>query len=476
MDRNIKYAWLLFLFVAVSCTKESAELPMPDPVERERSSEGKLRDSTFYYTYYYYLWQNELPDRFPTDRYKTAEDVLEALKSYAKDPSGSPYDRFSFLDRTGTINAEIQQGQVGDFGFDVRYGFNDLLFIKKVIPGSPADRLGLKRGNQILEINGVRDLSYEAMEKDDFNFLMRSLTSSSIGMRIAESVNGPVRAVTVTSGSYQYNPILSKKVFNLEGKKVGYFALDMFISTITNNNRPSYVQQLLDEVNTEFEAQGVKEVIVDLRYNGGGAVITADYITNMLAPNRANNELMYSYRINSTLELQGWGNTVFTPEYIRKTNQLDLDHLYFIVTGSTASASELLINNLKPYIPVTLFGENKTYGKPVGYFAWDIMGADLYAVSFQTINAAGYGDYFAGIPVDYVIGEDILYDFGDSKENMLDEVLFYIQNGRPFQARPYTNSLLAIKGNKLNVLVEDKNRILDNRGRNNMYLLNKNKK
>src|SRR5690606_14609726 len=88
---------------------------------RGMTIEDRLKDSVYLYTYYFYLWQDQLPQTFSTDAYKTAEDVLEQLKSYAKDPSGKIYDRYSFLDRTGAVNAEIQEGRSGSFGFDVRY-------------------------------------------------------------------------------------------------------------------------------------------------------------------------------------------------------------------------------------------------------------------------------------------------------------------------------------------------------------------
>jgi carboxyl-terminal processing protease len=463
---------LSLLLLGNACTKESADPIMPEPIVRERSSEGKLRDSTYFYTYYFYLWQKDLPERFPTDRYKTAEDVLEALKGYAKRPGGELYDRFSFLDRTGTVRSEIQEGQLGDLGLDVRYGHNDHLYIKKVLPGSPAALSGLKRGQRILELNNVKDLSYEKMEADDFQFLINSLNAQSMNIRVEDSESFKQTQHTLRAAQYRYNPILAQKVIPLDKGKVGYLALDLFVSTLNNNNTPSYMQVILDEINASFEAADVKYVVVDLRYNGGGAVITADYLTNMLAPKRANNELMYTYKINSMLELEGWGNTVFAPEYIRKKNQLDLEQVFFIVTPSTASASELLINNLKPHLPVKLFGENRTYGKPVGYFGWDILGVDLYAVSFQTINALGEGDYFDGLPVDFVIGEDVLHDFGDHRERILGEVLYYIENGSPLWSRTTSTSLLASKSLTLPDQAA-KNHLLDSRGIKNMYFLNK---
>src|SRR5690606_13444964 len=157
-------------------------------------------------------------------------------------------------------------------------------------------------------------------------------------------------------------------------------------------------------------------VIVDLRYNGGGAVITAEYMSNMLVPVSANDKLMYSYEINKEMEADGWKDIpdFFTPVNFEKTNSLNLNRIYFLVTaGSTASASELLINNLNPLMETMLIGEMHTYGKPVGFFPWEILNTDLYVVSFKTVNTNGYGDYFNGLTVDFNVGDDVSKNWGD---------------------------------------------------------------
>src|SRR5690606_32924698 len=139
-----------------------------------------LKDSVYVYTYGFYLWQDDLPDwsgdvRSHTRPYNSADAVLEALKGYARDDEGNPYDRFSFLDRWGTVNTEIQQGYAGSFGLDVRYNNDTDLYVKKVDIGSPADREGIRRGWQVVELNGSRDLSLASMEQDNFAFLFGAL-------------------------------------------------------------------------------------------------------------------------------------------------------------------------------------------------------------------------------------------------------------------------------------------------------------
>src|SRR5690606_3310426 len=110
------------------CQRDSV-MPELERPSRGDTDEDLLKDSVYIYTYFFYLWQDELPNQFPTRNYNSADAVLEALKTYARNDKGDPYDRFSFLDRTGTVDAEVQQGLSGSFGFDVRYQNDTDLYV-----------------------------------------------------------------------------------------------------------------------------------------------------------------------------------------------------------------------------------------------------------------------------------------------------------------------------------------------------------
>src|SRR5690606_11726915 len=195
---------------------------------RYYSEEAKLRDTVWYRTYEFYLWQDQLPHSFFTQNYKTAEGLLEALKSYATDPQGNPYDRFSFLDRSGTVDEEIQQGQSqGGFGFDIRYQTEEALYLKKVDIGSPAHAAGLWRGWQDLQINDRTDLSLPAMEEDNYTFLFNAVYGQAIDMRLRKP-DGEEVAVSLQSTPYRLAPIMAHRIFDLGAKKVGYLAFDIF--------------------------------------------------------------------------------------------------------------------------------------------------------------------------------------------------------------------------------------------------------
>lgn len=469
--RNIITLFLISSILLFSCRKESPITPLEKP-QRGITAEDLLKDSVYYYTDYFYLWQDQLPawGAFNPANYKTAEEVLEALKKYAKDPSGKTLDRFSFLDRTGAVNESIQEGISGSFGFDVRYNNETDLFVKLVYPNSPADKAGIKRGWQLLEINGNKNLDYATFDADDFVFLDKALNAYSINLKLRNEV-GSLVDIQLLRTDFQIRPILYNQVYTLGTKKVGYFVFESFVSTESSAGGSTYVKNELDQMFSSFESQGVSEVIVDLRYNGGGAVITAEYLSNMLVPLAANKKLMYSYAINKEMEADGWKDFFFTPVNFDKTNSLNLNRIYFLVTaGSTASASELLINNLSPFIETKLIGEKHTYGKPVGFFPWEILKTDLYAVSFKTTNNLGYGDYFEGMPVDLNVGDDVSKNWGNTEDGMLKQALYYAENGAFMQVKALQS------GVKPAISVDNRRNInmkLDQKGNHDMFNLKK---
>ncbi|MEJ7683158.1 MAG: S41 family peptidase [Segetibacter sp.] len=173
--------------------------------------------------------------------------------------------------------------------------------------------------------------------------------------------------------SFISNSVLYNSVIDAGGKKVGYFVFKQFFGA------PSRAE--LNTVFSNFKSQGIDELIVDLRYNPGGSTATQDALADLIAPASANNQTMYKYVYNQSLQQgdfpllkhkAGYENESFSEanntQNFENTGGLNLSRVFFIVSGSsTASASELLINNLKPYMDVKLIGDT-TYGKPVGFF------------------------------------------------------------------------------------------------------------
>lgn len=461
----------LLTFIVSACSKNETPRVLPKPVRGE-SREDRLKDSVYLYTHYMYLWQDQLPTSFPTADYRNAEAVLDALTDFSKDPiTHRKLDRFSFLDRAGSVNEEIQEGRLGSFGLDVRYQNENDLYVKIVYPNSPAADAGIERGFQVLAINGNSNLANHIHEPDDYRFLFDALDAASISLRL-EKPDGSEIDVTLDRHRFISDPVLHAQVYTVGSKNIGYFVFESFVSTKDDLGRDTEVMKRLNEVFQGFQEQEVQEVIIDLRYNGGGAVVSAEDLSNLLAPSTiSSNDLMYTYGVNQSLreedDERDENLRFFGPVYYNKTNALNPSRVYFLVTGGTASASELLINNLKPYTDVKLIGEGATYGKPVGFYAVTIMQNDLYAVSFKTVNANGETDYYDGMPVDYDVSEDLTKNWGNIQDPLLMEALHYAETGS------FTTSSLSRmnKNNSTSPRKRELNRKLDLHGNKDMYYL-----
>ncbi|WP_159633218.1 S41 family peptidase [Sphingobacterium composti Ten et al. 2007 non Yoo et al. 2007] len=459
MNRLIYLIPIIFIGL-LSCKKnETYESDAEILSNWNYSSESYLKDSTLYITKLVSLWQenihpkniNDLVDsvkvrRF-TKEFDMAEDVLDNLiQMTPQDPATrEPIDRFSFLDRQGVVNEEIQNARSISYGLYVFYlqtpeseKDNADLYIRMVDLNSPAYIAGLRRGDRILSINGDTKYDYITQYSQNFRGINQALSSKSMTIKWKKP-NGQEMEKSIISAEYSIDPILSNWTNTIGNKKVGYFALSSFLSLtkVEQDDDDKDVVTLtklhsdLEKLFNKYESEGVKELIIDLRYNGGGATATAEYLANKLVPSSATNKRMYYYKLNPFVS-QELGDA-FPAVNFNKNGNLSLSKVYFLVTNSTASASELLINSLKPYMDVQVIGSENTYGKPVGFWGIPIgkkgNRADLFVTSFQMFNSANFGDYFNGLAPNKLTKEDYFKDFGDEEEGFIAEAIYHIKNG-----------------------------------------------
>lgn len=250
--------------------------------------------------------------------------------------------------------------------------------------------------------------------------------------------------------------VLKTAIINAGNQETGYIALGSFpkLSTCKTD---------LDNAFVLLAANSPKYLIIDLRSNGGGYVETAEYVANLVAPTTLNGKVMYTEQYNSLLQ-NGSASILINQPYLdeegksviyngRNANMADVDYssagntfyfnkkgalnsietIYFITSGNTASASELLISALKPYFKVKLAGTT-TYGKPVGFFPINIDKYSLYLSSFIIQNADGWSDYFAGMPADIVVVGNSSPTYGDPNEICISAVLKDINGSKEASA------------------------------------------
>lgn len=491
---------ILLLGGLAACKKNNSDentttTPGTTTVPTTGSRKQLTLDSIFLYAKQIYYWNTQLPEysAFNPRKYSTKtldldnyDDELYAISQIAKDPAtgiiyedyGDGYPKYSYInditqnnpDATANVNNRASVDTEGN-GFDIgirpifyltsNNGVSGsfILMITAVYPGSSAATNGVQRGWQIQKINGVTVTGSNYSTENAS--IVNSLAASSVKIEGVNYVDKIPFSVTLTKTSYKSSPVYTSSVITRQGKKIGYLAFARF-STLTNLNAGT--DSNLDPVFANFSAAGVSELVVDLRYNGGGYINTAEYLANLIAPSNVGTQVMFTEIYNQTMQnkqatilqhqpsltaagkLQyksgsnGAFYTLFDQEYsqtsedniarfTKKGSLNGVTTVVFLVSGNTASASELLINSLKPYLTVKLVGET-TYGKPVGFFPITLENRyEVFMPSFETVNSKGAGKYYTGFVPDVVMGDNSRYPFGNESEPLLSAALQIIAPG-----------------------------------------------
>jgi hypothetical protein len=326
-----------------------------------------------------------------------------------------------------------------DYGFFLKAGSIDQVapydsvywYVTYVYDQSSAGLADVQRGWIINKINGTQ-LGYDQPSVDLLNnTFFGTTTSATFEFKLPD---GTTSTKNLSMTDFQANSILYKNVFTNGAHKIGYMVFNQFFDA------PSRTE--LANTFNYFQSQGITDLVVDLRYNPGGSTETQDTLADLIAPAAANGQKMYTYEFNQQLQQgnfpllktkPGFQNVSFAEDInsvnYAKAGTLNLNQVIFIVTGSTASASELLINNLKPYMDVKLIGDT-TYGKPVGFFPIDLASKfDMYPISFRTINSAGNADYYHGFAPDHLEADGVNKNWGDLTEPSLASAISFITTG-----------------------------------------------
>jgi len=449
----------IFIFVIPSCKKEHANPSTPPPVDTSTVPHNLSdADSLKYLMYNYmqvtfidggrdtsydlptYYWYKSVPKLNPlSSEYDSAEVLLNKIKSYPVNPATQKlFDKYSFIDK-GEVAGEIQQGVAGDLGMQVSYALDKsgkthllVLFADK---NSPSGLAGVKRGDEITAVNGSTDVSYDGSNGPNVTKVTKAVYDDASASFTFKQPDGKSFTTTLTKAVYNINPVLFDTVYSIGAKKVGYFVFNSF-AAVENQTGPTLTKQEISRVFNKFQTSAISDLIVDLRYNGGGSVGTAEFLDSLIAPASVKGKEMYHYIYNDKLTAVASQAGLEDKVLFKGGGSLNLTNVFFIGGQYTASASELTINNLKPYMNVKLVGDT-TYGKPVGFFSFRITDypnggtqqkflADLYAINFETRNAADKGGYFDGLIPDKVATDFIDLPWGDPKDDNLANIFNYI--------------------------------------------------
>ena len=376
-----------------------------------------------------YLWYQEMPQTVNLLQYSTTNQLVQALSA--------PEDRFSYTMTAEDYEARFIDARFFGFGMSFNWVDNDsALQVRFVYDDGSAAENGLRRGDRIVEIEGksITQWNEELEAGTASNEDMFGPNNDGVLRNFVwQKPDGTELQADFIKREVTTNTVLHRSVLEHQGKRVGYLVFNSFIELSETE---------LEQAFSYFKEQNIDELVLDVRYNGGGLIRVASQLASHIAWPSVQGEtfVTFAYNDKNPQNNQTWQFSLGQ----RGQSFLDLSRVLVLTTPGSCSSSELVINSLTPFIDVVQIGE-ATCGKPVGqqpeYF--DRRRQVMFAVNFQTVNAVGFGDYFDGLMPNCPVQETIPGDWGLTSEALLQEALYYVQHGAcsdPSQS--YFDSLL----------------------------------
>lgn len=412
---------------APSPTPSPTASPSPTPTATAGCSLRERQDWVAAQLREWYLFYETLPTTLDPTPYTTVDSYIDALTATARSQRRDRY--FTYVTSIAEENAYYASGETAGFGF--RLSNNSTTrrtFVAEAFEGAPALNAGVDRGTEILAIGttsaNLRAVS-DIIASEGAGGVTTALGANTPGTTRLFRVRNPagtVSEVSIAKADYALTPVSSRygyKILDDNGKKVGYINLRTFISTANDGLRTAFAA---------LKAAGVTEVVIDLRYNGGGLVSVAETFGRLLGGNRSTSDV-FSYTTFRPEKSSQNSVAYFAPQ----TQSIAPTKIAFIGMSGTASASELLINAFIPYLGsnIALVGSN-TYGKPVGQIALDRASCDdrLRVVAFATQNKDRSAAYFDGlatvVPRTCQATDDFTYPLGDARESSIAAALNFL--------------------------------------------------
>lgn len=420
---------------------------MPRSSDRYDDQQGSLADEKKFLRAWIddlYLWYREVPDANPND-FETAVDYFDALKTPAKTASGKDKDQFHFVYDTSVWERLSQSGVEGGYG--VTWSLLSSRPPRRIVaaytePGQAAEQQGIRRGAEVLRVDGV-----DVVDGADIATLNEGLFPTELDKPhtfvVRDYGTAVERTVTMTSAAITSQPVQNVKILETPSGKVGYLTFNDHIAT---------AERGLFEAVKQLQAAQVTDLILDLRYNGGGYLSIAAQLSYMIAGQaKTSGKFFENLRFNDRYQKTDpySGEPLAPSPFADQTLGFSLNRgqalptlnlgRVFVLTGpGTCSASESIINGLRgAEVEVVLIGAT-TCGKPYGFVPEDNCGTTYFAIQFQGVNFKGFGDYAdgftpggdgeAGVP-GCLVADDFTHQLGDPAEGRLSAALFFRDHG-----------------------------------------------
>lgn len=336
----------------------------------------------------WYLWYDKMPNVDPNN-YPTPVELLNAL-TYKK------LDRWSYISTKQEIMAYYDEAQHMGYGFGLAFDEQNNLWVTFIFKESPLRKHGVDRGWRLTMIENTPvtiDNVYSLLSKQSALFTFIKPNSEKV-------------TIMASQAAFKMNTIIKDSVYFMGDQTIGYFMLKGFLDPTKDELQHTF---------RKFSDNNITDIIVDLRYNGGGSVDVAHHLANLLLGKSANQKVFATFAHNNKNTANNI-SLLFSPEEF----SLNLNNIVFITTVNSASASELVINGLKPHTNISLVG-GRTHGKPVGMyvFMYDEFDWAFVPICFSLTNSNNEADYFDGIPVDIATNDGVQYPFGSLQESSL---------------------------------------------------------
>lgn len=440
MKKTFIFAILLFIGVSsfFACQDDLDDIEVP--------RELKINDFIWKGLNLYYYWQADVTDlsdsRFANqgelnaylNGFSSPEDLFYSLLNNYPNT-----DRFSVIFSDYTVLEGVLTGNTANNGVDYQLlrkaeGSDEVFgWVRYIIPNSDASAKDIRRGDIFYAVNGT------PLTVSNYREL---LAGQNYTLNLANYDGGNItpntRSVALTKTNLAENPILINKILTQDTHKIGYLMYNGFYGEYDNNLNTTFGQ---------FRAEGVTDLVLDLRYNSGGAVKSATYLASMIT-GQFNGQVFAKQEWNAKIE--DYFNDNDPEQLINRfsnsiggnaINSLNLSKVYVLTSKSTASSSELVINGLKPYIEVIQIGD-ATVGKNVGSVtlydspSFGKQGRSnrhkyaMQPICFKIVNSAGFGEYQNGLPPTTPQVEDLgnLGVLGEPTEPLLSIAISQITN------------------------------------------------
>ena len=368
----------------------------------------------------YYLFYDQVDPTINTSIYADVESLLTDLRV-------SPNDTFSYITDEVEYNAFFNDGETFGYGWRFHQNENNEFYFALVEPGSPLALANIQRGDQLLAINGISMTDFLQLPSTERSAIIgtgdeRTTLILSIGKPAGNTVD-----VTVTKTVYALKTVLDTQVIEQNSSRIGYLHFYQFLDTSLNELAGAFAT---------LASENISDMIIDLRYNGGGRIHVANSLASYLLGQGNTDQPFTTFSYND--KYQQFNESV---NFQNLSNALDLSRVIVLQSENTCSASELIVNGLRPFVDVITVGSTSC-GKPYATSPNAACGKVMNALEIELLNANGVGGYFNGLPADCPANENVAQQLGNRNENLLATALSYIDTGSCATVSPRTREQL----------------------------------